>query len=152
MVYLVMRDVFVGADHRGFGLKQKIIEALREDEWTVTDVNPKFDAGDDYPDISIELGEKVIKNNGVGILICGSGAGVCVAANKVKGVRAALAINARQARKIKEDDDINVVCLSADFVSEDENIEAVKEFLRAVFASEERFIRRIKKIGKYETT
>ncbi|HNZ84598.1 MAG TPA: RpiB/LacA/LacB family sugar-phosphate isomerase, partial [Candidatus Woesebacteria bacterium] len=81
---------------------------------------------------------------------CGSGAGVCVAANKVDGVRAAMAINPRQARKMKEDDDINVVCLANDFVVEEENMEIINEFLRAVFASEERFIRRIQKIKQYE--
>ena len=146
-----MRDVFIGADHRGFGLKKKIIEDLRTEGWMVTDTNPVFDPNDDYPDVSITLGEKVVKNQGLGVLICGSGAGVCVGANKVKGIRAALAFNVKQARKIREDDDINVVCLSADFVSEDDNLEITKEFLKAIFMTEERFIRRVKKISKYET-
>ena len=146
-----MREVFIGSDHRGFNLKNKIVENLREEGWNVVDVSNKYDPDDDYPDISIDLGEKVITNNGLGILICGSGAGVCVGANKVKGVRAALAFNSRQARKMKEDDDINVVCLSADFVSEEDNLEIVKEFLNAIFMTEERFIRRVNKIKKYET-
>ena len=146
-----MRQVFIGSDHRGFNLKNKIVENLREEGWNVVDVSNKYDPDDDYPDISIDLGEKVITNNGLGILICGSGAGVCVGANKVKGVRAALAFNSRQARKMKEDDDINVVCLSTDFVSEEDNLEIVKEFLNAIFMTEERFIRRVNKIKKYET-
>lgn len=147
-----MREVLVGADHRGFKLKDKIIADLREKGWSVTDVSGKYDSDDDYPDVAVNLGEKVVANNSLGILICGSGAGVCAAANKVKGVRAAMAINARQARKMKEDDDINVLCLSADFMGEEENLEIAQEFLKAVFASEERFIRRIRKIKKYETT
>ncbi len=147
-----MREVLVGADHRGFKLKDKIIADLREKGWSVTDVSGKYDSDDDYPDVAVNLGEKVVANNNLGILICGSGAGVCAAANKVKGVRAAMAINARQARKMKEDDDINVLCLSADFMGEEENLEIAQEFLKAVFASEERFIRRIRKIKKYETT
>lgn len=147
-----MREVLVGADHRGFKLKDKIIADLREKGWSVTDVSGKYDPDDDYPDVAVNLGEKVVANNNLGILICGSGAGVCAAVNKVKGVRAAMAINARQARKMKEDDDINVLCLSADFMGEEENLEITQEFLKAIFASEERFIRRIRKIKKYETT
>lgn len=147
-----MREVYVGADHRGFNLKNKIIENLRSKGWAVTDINPKYNPNDDYPDIAIDLGEKTVKNNGFGVIICGSGAGVCVAVNKVIGVRGALAMTIRQARKIREDDDINVLCLAANFVGEDENIGIVEEFLNSVFASEERFIRRIKKIKKYETT
>ena len=146
-----MRQVYLGADHRGFNLKNKIVEHLRAKGWTVTDLANVYDANDDYPDIAINLGEKVVADRALGILICGSGAGVCAAVNKVKGVRASVAMNARQARKIKEDDDINVVCLSADFVSEEENLEIAEEFLNAIFATEERFIRRVKKIEKYET-
>ena len=145
-----MRQVFIGSDHRGFNLKNKIVENLREEGWNVIDVSNKYNPNDDYPDVAIDLGEKIITNNGLGVLICGSGAGVCVGANKVKGVRAALAFNSRQARKMKEDDDINVICLSADFVSEDNNLEIVKEFLNAIFMTEERFIRRVNKIKKYE--
>jgi len=86
----------------------------------------------------------------LGVLVCGSGAGVTVSANKVKGVRAALAMNKKQARKIREDDDVNVLCLAADFVNDEDNIEIVTEFLEAIFMTEERFIRRINKIKKYE--
>jgi len=116
----------------------------------VTDLSNVYDPNDDYPDIAINLGEKVVSNKALGVLICGSGAGVCAAVNKVKGVRASVAMNSRQARKIKEDDDINVVCLSADFVSEEDNLEIAEEFLKAIFVTEERFIRRIRKIDKYE--
>jgi ribose 5-phosphate isomerase B len=147
-----MRDVLVGADHRGFNLKNKVVEYLRNKDWNVTDLSNKYDPDDDYPDIAVSLGEKVVTDQALGVLICSSGAGVCAVANKVKGVRAAMAINPRQARKMKEDDDINVICLSADFASEEENLEIVEVFLQAVFAAEERFIRRIKKISKYETT
>jgi len=145
-----MREVYVGTDHRGFNFKNKVVEYLRKNGWAVTDLSNIYDANDDYPDVAISLGEKVVSNKALGILICGSGAGVCAAVNKVKGVRASVAMNSRQARKIKEDDDINVVCLSADFVSEEDNLEIVDEFLKAIFVTEERFIRRIRKIDKYE--
>lgn len=148
-----MKQVYIGADHRGFNLKEEIKAELRKLEWIVTDIGKKnIDLEDDYPDISINLGEKVVKEKTLGILVCGSGAGICVSANKVDGVRAALAMNQRQARKIREDDNINVLCLTADFVSKEDNLEIVKEFLTAVFTPEERFIRRILKIKKYETT
>ncbi len=145
-----MRQVYIGADHGGFKLKDKLILELRKDDWLVTDLSGKYDPEDDYPDIAFKVSEKVVKENAIGILICRSGAGICTAANKVKGSRAAMAVNARQARKSREDDDINILCLSADYVSDDENIEITKGFLEAMFMAEERFIRRLQKIKKYE--
>jgi len=147
-----MKVVYVGADHRGFRLKEKILLELREKGWTVTDLTTKYDPDDDYPDISIKLGEKIVQEKALGVLICGSGAGVTVAVNKVVGVRAAMAMDQKQARKIKEDDDVNVLCLSADFVDDEDNQEIVLEFLEAIFMTEERFIRRINKIKKYENS
>ena len=147
-----MKMVYLGADHRGFELKNKIVLELREKGWTVTDLTPKKDLDDDYTDISIKLGEKIVLEKALGILMCGSGAGVTVAVNKVKGVRAALAMTKKQARKIREDDDINVLCLAADFVNDDDNIEIVKNFLETTFMAEERFIRRINEIKEYENT
>lgn len=147
-----MKMVYLGADHRGFELKNKIVLELREKGWTVTDLTPKKDLDDDYTDISIKLGEKIVLEKALGILMCGSGAGVTVAVNKVKGVRAALAMTKKQARKVREDDDINVLCLAADFVNDEDNIEIVKDFLETTFMAEERFIRRINKIKEYENT
>jgi ribose 5-phosphate isomerase B len=148
-----MRQVFLGADHRGYQLKEKIKKELRTEGWSVTDLgNQKYDTEDDYTDVSIELAEKVVQNKALGILICGSGVGVCIAANKVIGARAATVLNKQQARKSREDDDANILCLSADWVDEKLNLKIVKEFLETVFSSEERHIRRILKIKKYETT
>lgn len=147
-----MKMVYLGADHRGFELKNKIVLELREKGWTVTDLTPKKDLDDDYTDISIKLGEKIVLEKALGILMCGSGAGVTVAVNKVKGVRAALAMTKKQARKVREDDDINVLCLAADFVNDEDNIEIVKDFLETTFMAEERFIRRINEIKEYENT
>ncbi len=145
-----MKVVYVGADHRGFKLKDKIVNELREKDWTVTDLTKKYDPLDDYPDISIELAQKVVQEKALGVLACGSGAGVTISANKVDGARAAMAMNKKQARKIREDDDVNILCLSTDFVNEEDNLEIVIEFLEAIFMTEERFIRRINKIKKYE--
>ena len=145
-----MKVVYIGADHRGFDLKNKIISDLRNKGWVVTDLSKKYDPDDDYLDISVEVSEKVVREKALGILICGSGAGVVISANKVDGVRAALAMNKKQARKVREDDDVNVLCLSSDFVSDDDNQEIVTEFLETLFMTEERFIRRINKIKAYE--
>lgn len=148
-----MRQVFLGADHRGYYLKEKIKKELRELGWSVTDLgSQKYDMEDDYTDIAIELAEKVVIEKALGILICGSGVGVCIAANKVIGARAATVLNKQQARKAREDDDANILCLSADWVDEKLNLKIIKEFLETVFSSEEKHIRRILKIKKYETT
>jgi ribose 5-phosphate isomerase B len=147
-----MRQVYLGADHRGYHLKEKIKKELRDKGWSVIDLgNQKYDTEDDYTDIAIELAEKVVKEKALGILICGSGVGVCIAANKVIGARAATVLNKSQARKAREDDDANILCLSADWVDEKMNFKIVNEFLEAVFSSEENHIRRILKIKKYET-
>ena len=145
--------IYIGADHRGFNLKQKMIQILRSENFEVTDLGPsEYNPFDDYPDIAIILGERVARENGKGILICGSGIGVCVAVNKVKGIRAGLCLLAKQAVVGRNDDDMNVLCLNSDMVPEDDNIDIVKKFLTTIFGSEERFIRRINKIKTYEST
>jgi len=148
-----MSVIYVGSDHRGFYLKNKVVKFLREKEYQVKDLGPtKYNKEDDYSDIAIKLAEKVVQENTKGILICESGVGVCISANKVDGARAALCTIEKQARLARMDDDANILCLSAELVEEETNLEIVKSFLETVFASEERFIRRINKIKKYEKT
>lgn len=144
--------IFIGADHRGFNLKEKIKMVLRDDEREVVDLGaPSYNPEDDYPDISVALGEKVVRENGKGILICGSGVGAEIAVNKVKGVRAGLCLLEKQAVAGRNDDDINVLCLNADLVPLEDNIAIVEAFLNTPFGSEERYIRRINKIKEYES-
>jgi len=146
-----MSVIYVGADHRGLNFKNKVVEFLRDKEYKVKDLGPvKYDQDDDYSDMAIKLAEKVVRENTKGILICGSGVGVCISANKVDGARAALATSEKQARLARTDDDANILCLSAELVDEEINLEIVKSFLETVFASEEKYIRRINKIKKYE--
>ena len=148
-----MSLIYVGSDHRGFNLKKKVVEFLREVDYEVEDLGAKiYDKDDDYNEISVELAEKVARENTRGILLCGSGVGVSIAANKVFGVRAALCTSEKQARLAREDSDANILCLSTDLVNEEENLEIIKTFLETVFSSEERFIRRINKIKEYERT
>lgn len=147
-----MSIVYIASDHRGFSLKEKIKEYLENLEYRVIDLgNQKYEKDDDYTDFAIILGEKIVLENTKGILICGSGAGVCIAANKVRGTRASICMNIKQARESREDDDLNILCLSADLVSEEDNKEIAKTFLQTKFSSDEKHIRRIIKIKDYES-
>lgn len=146
-----MTTVYIGADHRGFKLKEIIKENMRSLGYQITDLGgQKYDEEDDYTDIGIKVAEKVAFDNGLGVLICGSGVGICIAANKVNGVRAALCTSEKQARLAREDDNANILCLSSDLVDEDTNLNILNTFLETVFSSEERHIRRIRKINEYE--
>lgn len=146
-----MKQIFVGADHRGFGLKEKIKKELIAMGENVTDCGSKsYDKDDDYSEISIQLAEKMVANKGIGILICGSGIGISIAANKVKGVRAALCLNKQQAQMAREHNDANILCLAVDMADENLNLKIVKIFLETLFSSEERHIRRLQVIKKYE--
>lgn len=147
-----MNMVYLGADHRGFQLKEKIKEWLKEWEYDTVDLgNDKYDHDDDYTDIAFKLGESVARDRTNGILVCGSGVGVCSAVNKVKGIRAGLCTTEKQARAAREEDDANVLSLSAEEVGEETNKKIVKIFLETVFSSEERYIRRIQEIKAYES-
>lgn len=144
--------IFIGADHRGFNLKEYLKKKLKETNLNFEDCgNLFYDSQDDYSDFAFKVGEKVSsEKNSLGILICGSGAGVCFAVNKVKGIRGALAFNPEMVKIMKEDDDINVLCLAADFVNKETAWEMIKTFLETKFKNEEKYIRRIKKVEKYQ--
>lgn len=143
--------VYIGADHRGYKLKKEMKRWLEEWGEEVVDLgNSKYDTDDDYADYAIAVAEKVAIERAKGILICASGVGMAVAANKVKGVRAGLCTNRKMARMAREDDDINILCLGADLVSMEKNKLIARAFLKTVFSSSEKHIRRIQKIKKYE--
>lgn len=148
-----MGSIFIGTDHRGFKLKEFLKEELRENHFKIVDLGAKsYDKNDDYVDIGIILAERVALSRGKGILICDSGIGMSMIANKVKGVRAALCLNEKQARMAREHNNANVLVLSADLVSEEDNLKITETFLKSIFSSEERHLRRIKLIKKYENT
>ncbi|MFZ2152671.1 MAG: RpiB/LacA/LacB family sugar-phosphate isomerase [Microgenomates group bacterium] len=144
--------IYIGADHRGFRLKEELKKILESEHYEFRDLGAsEYDKDDDYTDIAIKLAEKVAVENVKGILVCGSGAGASIAANKVKGIRAGLCTSEKLVRAARNDDDINVLCLSADSVSVEDNEKIMALFLATTFGSEERYIRRINKIKKYET-
>lgn len=145
--------IYIGADHRGFALKEVLKNYLKELGFDFQDLGAlQLDSADDYPDYALAVAKKVAENaaENRGILICGSGVGADVAANKVKGIRSALCFSAKQAQASRNDDDANILTLASDFVSEDLAKEIVKVWLETPFGGAERYVRRIEKIKKIE--
>lgn len=145
--------IYIGADHGGFALKEKLKGILANDAYTVTDLGaPTLDTNDDYPIYARAVGEAVGKNpdEDRGILICRSGFGVDITANKCVGVRAALPVSPDHAYAGRHDDDINVLAIAADFMDEETAIKIVKTFLATPFSREERYLRRLQEIAKIE--
>lgn len=148
--------VYIGADHRGFEVKGKIKNWLTDDQLEIKDLGAiEYDPNDDYPLVAGKVAENVSKDieSGIesrGIVICGSGSGVDIVANKFKNIRSGLAINHQQIKKAREDDDINVLALSAEYLTENEIKDSVKAFLFSEFSGEEKKKRRIEEIEKIE--
>ena len=150
--------VYLGSDHRGFKLAQSLEKWLKKQGFTVANVGAKkLVADDDYVDYAFLVAKKVsaVSNaaeagNIRGIVICGSGIGVDIVANKVKGVRCGLGFSEMQVRSARNDDDINMLALAADFTNTDTAKKLVKTFLETPFAGEERHKRRIEKISKID--
>ena len=109
-----------------------------------------MDPTDDYPIYAKKVTESMVKPEDRGILVCGSGVGADVVANKFDGIRSGLAISKEQIRAARNDDNINVLALASNFISEEEAKEIVKTFLDTEFAEEERFNRRLKEVSEIE--
>ena len=147
------QKIILATDHAGFELKEAIKAHLQKEGYEIDDCGAlEFDKQDDYPDFIIPAAEKVAKENAYGIIMGGSGQGEALAANKVKGARAALyyGYNKDILTLSKEHNNANILSLGARFLKEDEAIEAVTLWLNAKFSDEERHVRRIKKITDYE--
>lgn len=145
--------LYIGADHRGFHLKKYLLRYLKNQlKIKPADVGAAiYDAEDDFPDFAIALAKKVAKSKAaLGILICGTGHGVCIAANKVKGVRAAAGYSIEAAERARKEDNVNVLCLAGRFLSEEHAAAIVKIFLANKFDPEEKRVRRLKKIAAVE--
>ena len=145
--------IYLGSDHRGFALKEKLKSLLTEWGYDYEDMGPfEYNKDDDYPDFAKLVGEKVAADEGSkGILICGSGVGVAMTADKIKGVRAGTMFNIEQVKASVADEDSNVIGLSNDYSSEEKNIAIAKVFLESKFSGLERHVRRVNKIKKLET-
>ncbi len=142
--------IAVGSDHRGFTIKEKIIELLKRLQHEVTDVGAYTSDSCDYPDIASHVASKV--SNGEvdrGILICGTGIGMCIAANKFPGVRAAPCHDDLTAEMSRRHNDLNVMCLSADMLGEKLIDRMLEIWLKTQFEGG-RHARRVEKISEIE--
>jgi ribose 5-phosphate isomerase B len=144
--------IAIGADHGGYSLKGEVAGWLRERGHEVEDVGAyAYEPGDDYPDFAKPVAEAVSGGRAErGIIVCGSGVGAAIVANKVRGVRAGLCHDSYSARQGVEHDDMNVLCLGARIVGPALARELVEAFLRARFSGEERHARRLGKVRALE--
>jgi len=146
--------IYIGADHRGFKMKEKLKAFLDEKGYPVFDLGAlSYDDADDYPDFAELVAKKVSETpeESAGVLMCGSGAGVCVTANKFKNVRAALAYSSEQAKAARLHDHINVLCLASDYITNEEAAQITVDWLNTPFSQEGRYLRRLKKINDIES-
>src|SRR6476659_4522280 len=144
--------IAIGADHGGYPLNERVIEELRGGGHEITDFGTHVGSRpDDYPDYAVKVGQTVQSGEAeIGILICGSGVGASVAANKLLGIRAALCGDTYSGHQSREHDDCNVLCLGARVVGEELALDIVRAFIAAKFTGEERHKRRLEKIALIE--
>ena len=144
--------IVLGSDHAGFEMKQQLADFVRELGHEVLDVGAHSDAPSDYPDFA-EATAVAIRNRQAerGILVCGSGVGASVAANKIPGIRAAVCHDCYSAHQGVEHDDMNILVLGSRIIAINLALDLVRQFLAARFSGEERHLRRIGKIKQLET-
>jgi ribose 5-phosphate isomerase B len=147
-----LMKILIGADHAGFPLKQQLVEQLQAVGHEVVDKGAyEFDGADDYPDFSLAVARGVAKNEGDrGIIVCGSGVGASIAANKVKGARASLCSDTYSAAQGVEHDAMNILCLGGRVIGPTLAEKVVEAFLGATYSSEERHNRRLRKVTDAE--
>ena len=144
--------IAIGSDHRGYEAKRRLVTFLRSLQHEVLDVGPEGMDSVDYPDFAFEVSRAVSEGRvQFGILICGTGIGMCIAANKVPGVRAAPCHDSITAEMSRRHNDANVLCLSADLLGEELIDRMVRIWLQTEFEGG-RHARRVDKITKYEET
>ena len=144
------RELVIGSDHGGFPLKQTLIAHLIQHGISVEDMGCHTDKVPvDYPDIARRVTERVLKGKR-GILVCGTGIGMCIAANKVRGVRAALCHDEHTARMSREHNDANILCLGGRVLAAENAITILDTWLSTAFSGEERHNHRIEKISALE--
>lgn len=144
--------IVIASDHGGFELKNKLFKWLKDNNYDVSDLgNLKYDSKDDYPDFAASAANYISEGKADrGIILCGSGVGACIVANKFKNVRAAVCHDTYSAHQGVEHDNMNVICIGARIVGENLAIEILKNFIEAEFLQEERFLRRLEKLNKFD--
>ena len=143
--------IALAGDHAGFSLKQLLAVELKKDGHEIVDLGAHDETPSDYPDFARKIGSAVRSNEVErGILVCGSGVGACVAANKIKGIRAGLAHDTYSGHQGVEHDDMNVLCLGSRVIGVAPALEIARAFLAAKFSNEQRHVRRLKKVLEIE--
>ena len=145
--------IYIASDHRGFKLKKFIIETLKEQGYEMVDLGPEeYDESDDFPDYAAKVAEKVSREyeTARGILICSSGVGMSVTANKFPRIRAVLAISSDQAYDSRSHNDTNILALAADYLEPEEAKKISLTWLSTPYEGAERFNRRLQKISDIE--
>jgi ribose 5-phosphate isomerase B len=144
--------VYIAADHRGYHLKEKIFQWLVDEGYKVEDYGAyELDPKDDYPLFAEKVGSVVGKDNKArGILLCGGGTGVNVVANKFDRIRASIGINTKQVKVGRNDDDMNILVIAADFTKENQVKEMAKVFLETKFSGKPRHKKRLEEITRIE--
>jgi ribose 5-phosphate isomerase B len=144
--------IAIGADHAGYPLNERVIEELRNAGHELIDFGTHDGSvPDDYPDYAKKVGESIQSGSTeIGILICGSGVGAAVAANKLRGIRAALCGDTYSGHQSREHDDCNVLCVGARVTGVELALEIVRAFVNARFTGEERHKRRLAKVAELE--
>ncbi len=150
--------LYITTDHRGFALKERVKQYLSDSGVVFEDLGAfEYLQTDDFPDYAEKLARKVVEDERLnpeqsrgGIALCGSGAGMSIALNKFDGIRAGLAENPEMAEAMKKDDNVNVLVIPADFVSEHRAYLMIDKFMTAVQKTDEKYKRRLGKIEKIE--
>jgi len=143
--------IAIGSDHAGYALKEEIKEFLKEEGVEVEDCGTYDSQPSDYPDIAFQVAEKVRRGQVErAILVCGTGLGMCMAADKVEGIRCAVCSDETSARFARSHNDANILALGARIIGPELAKNIVKVFLSTSFSGEERHLKRIRKIEEYE--
>lgn len=148
----MVNKIYLGADHAGFELKNEIENYLEKKDYEIIDLGAHtFDKDDDYTDFAVKVARSVASARGSkGLLFCGSGQGMAIAANKVKGIRAVTAESVAEAKMTRTHNDANVLCLSGWNLSTSESVKIINAFLNTKFSKASRHVRRIHKISRIE--
>jgi len=143
--------LYLGADHGGYNFKEKTKNLLKKLNVEFEDLgNLKLEPDDDYPDFALTVAKKVVETGGKGILFCTNGLGMCIAANKIKGIRAVVPTTKKTAEQSREHLDANVLCLGAHVISFKDAKKIIRTWLETEFFNKEKYVRRLKKIEEIE--
>lgn len=141
--------IIIGSDHRGVKLRKEIIERLQDKKIEVVETTIANNENDDYPDFAFDVAKQV-KDDDLGVLICGNGIGISIAANKVKGIRCARVVNTDDVFKARTHNAANIIAFGADEQSLDDAINMIDIFIQTKPSTDERHVRRVNKVIAYE--